>query len=382
MTWKFPLSDIDYGEEEEEAVQAVLRSRWLTMGEVTDTFEREFAAYNNVKHAIAVSSCTAALHLACVALGLGPGDEVILPALTFVATANAVLYTGARPVFADITGVNNFNISPESISHAINWRTKAIIVMHYAGYSCDMQAIMALAKQHNLFVIEDAAHALGGGLDGKLLGTWGDMGCFSFFSNKNLVTGEGGMVVTGNDELSDKIKKLRSHGMTSLTWDRHSGHASSYDVVTLGYNYRLDEIHSALGRVQLRKLDRNNQLRRNLTDTYRQVFHDLAPAIEFPFVGHPGVTAAHIMPILLPEETERDAMMDFMKNSGIQTSMHYPPIYGFRYYAEHGYESEDLPATDEVAGREVTLPLYPGLNADDIAFIAQSAQDALEFARQ
>ncbi len=210
----------------------------------------EFAG---TKHAIAVNNATAALHLACMALSLGEGDEVILPSLTFVATANAIRYTGATPVFADLESEDWLCISLQAIEEKITERTKAIMVMHYAGFACDMPAIVELAKKYRLFVIEDAAHAVGASLQGRALGSWGgDLGCYSFFGNKNMTTAEGGMVLTNSDELAEKVRIMRSHGMTSLTWDRHKGHASTYDVVALGYNYRIDEIRAAIGIEQLK----------------------------------------------------------------------------------------------------------------------------------
>ena len=201
MSWRVPLSDLSFGPEEAEAVTEVIQGRWLTMGAVTEKFERSFAEYLGMRHAIAVSNATVALHLACLAAGLGPGDEALVPSLSFVATANAVLYTGAQVRFADILGPDELTVSPDALETAITPRTKAILVMHYAGYPCRMKAIMELASQHGLAVIEDAAHAPGVWLDGKALGGWGDAGCFSFFSNKNLVTGEGGMLVTNRDEI-------------------------------------------------------------------------------------------------------------------------------------------------------------------------------------
>ena len=236
MNWIVPLSDIKFEKEEQDAVRNVLESGWLTMGAVTQKFEEEFCAYTHNKHAFAVSNATVALHMACLALGIGPGDEVIVPSLTFVATANAVRYVGAQPVFADICSENDLTISLDSIRRVATPRTRAVIVMHYAGYACDMPAILAWAEENRLPVIEDAAHAVGSWLQDRHLGTWGAAGCFSFFSNKNLSTGEGGMLVTDDDNLAEKFKLLRSHGMTSLTWDRHQGHAWSYDVVDLGYN--------------------------------------------------------------------------------------------------------------------------------------------------
>ena len=209
MSWKYPLSDIDIDKREIEAVKEVLCLKWLTMGEVTQKFEDEFQKFIGVKHAIAVTNCTAALHLALKGLGIGHGDEVIVPSLTFVATSNAILYVDAKPVFADITSLDNWNISPEDIEKKISSRTKAIIVMHYGGYPCDMDSINYIAEKHNLFVIEDAAHAPGAEYNGKKCGSLSDVGCFSFFSNKNMTTGEGGMITTDDDALANKIRLMR-----------------------------------------------------------------------------------------------------------------------------------------------------------------------------
>lgn len=376
MQWRIPLSDICFGIEEETIVQDVIKSRWLTMGEITQAFEQEFAAYNHVAHAVAVTNGTAALHLACMAAGLGPGDEVILPALTFVATANAVQYTGATPVFADIESEGNLNISPSSIEEHITDNTRAIMVMHYGGYACDMPSIMEIANRFDLIVIEDAAHAIGSELEGKKLGTWGKMGCFSFFSNKNLVTGEGGMIVTHDEKLAKKTRTLRSHGMTTLTWDRHKGHAWSYDVAELGFNYRMDEIRAAIGRVQLGKLDRNNTLRRDLTDYYYELLAELTPDVTIPFGKHPGVSSCHILPILLPPRADRTLFMEQLKGKGIQTSIHYPPINKFSAYSKANVFQDTLPITEDIANREVTLPLYPALTRSQVEIIVQAVRDA------
>jgi dTDP-4-amino-4,6-dideoxygalactose transaminase len=363
----------------------VLHSKWLTMGGVTQSFEAEYAAAHGAAHAIAVSNATQALHLACLALGIGPGDEVIVPALTFVATANAVLYTGASVRFADILGPGELTVDPADIEACITPRTKAIIVMHYGGYPCRMPEICQVAGRHGLAVIEDAAHAPGAWLDGRALGTWGEIGCFSFFSNKNLSTGEGGMLLTQRAELAQKLRLLRSHGMTSLTWDRHHGHASSYDVVELGYNDRIDEIHSALGRVQLRKLVANNAHRRDLTDRYWQAFQ--GSPLELPFREsftaryrpyHPRayLPAHHLMPVLLPPGTNRAGVVERMKAAGIQTSLHYPPVHSFCYYQAR-YPSVDLPRTTEAAAREVSLPLYPTLTVGQVQVVAETLLAAL-----
>jgi dTDP-4-amino-4,6-dideoxygalactose transaminase len=380
MEWRIPLADIDFDEAEELAVLQVVKSRWLTMGANTQAFEEEFAAHTGAKHAIAVANGTAALHLACMAVGLGTGDEVITPSLTFVATANAVRYTGASPVFADIESLQDLDISLSSIEQNLTKQTRAIMVMHYAGYPCDMIAIMDFAKAHHLIVIEDAAHASGSKIDGRDMGTWGDVGCFSFFSNKNMTTGEGGMVVTNDDEIAQKLRILRSHGMTTMSWDRHRGHAWSYDVVDLGYNYRIDEIRAALGRVQLSKLDRNNERRRKLTALYRDLLQEIAPAIIIPFKESRGISSSHILPIVLPDGTDRLQFMEQMKSFGIQTSIHYPPIHKFKIYSEGAKSRWDLPITEDVANREVTLPLYPTMSEEDVSTVVQSVRDSLHAA--
>jgi len=369
MDWRVPLADLDYGQEEEGSVLQVLRSKWLTMGAVTQEFEAQFCHMAGTKHAIAVSNATEALHLACLSLGIGPGDEVITPSLSFVATSNAVLYTGAEVHFADIIGPDELTIDPEDIVRQITPRTKAIIVMHYGGFPCRMKEILAVAKHYNLLVIEDAAHAPGASLDGKAIGTWGTIGCFSFFSNKNLSTGEGGMLVTDHDEVAEKVRLLRSHGMTSLTYDRHLGHAYSYDVVDLGFNYRIDEIRSALGLEQLKKLIVNNSRRKAWTEQYWQALE--GSGVGLPFRGKAGSPSFHIFPILLPSEFNRKAFIDSLRAEGIQTSIHYPPTHSFTYYQSR-YGEISLPRTDDISGREVTLPLYPGMGAERVDMVADA----------
>jgi dTDP-4-amino-4,6-dideoxygalactose transaminase len=383
MEWRVPLSDLDYGPEEEQAALEVIRRRWLTMGAVTQELERSFSDLLQVEHAVAVSNATEALHLACLALEIGPGDEVIVPSLTFVATANAVLYTNAEVRFADIIGADDLNISPAGIERLITPRTRAIVVVHYGGYACRMPEIVEIARRHGVAVIEDAAHAPGASLRGRALGTWGDVGCFSFFSNKNLATGEGGMLVTHRQEIAERARLLRSHGMTTLTWDRHRGHASSYDVVALGYNYRIDEIRSALGLVQLRKLSASSARRKGLTDRYRRALADGGArfaGIEMPFANAPGESAHHILPVLLPEGAGRQTFISSMRESGVQTSIHYPPIHEFSYYRKR-YPGVSLPITEAIAAREVTLPLYPTMRDEDVDAVVTAAAAALAAAR-
>lgn len=380
--WKIPLSDLYFGPEEAEAARSVVASGWLTMGERTQAFERALGEAFGATGVLALTNCTAALHLAYLAVGVGPGDEVICPSLTFVATANAALTAGADVVLADVLGPHDLTIEPADIERKITPRTKAIAVVHYAGYPCDMDAILAIAEKHRIAVIEDAAHAPLATYKGRGLGTIGDVGCYSFFSNKNLSTGEGGAIVARTEELQKKLKLMRSHGMTTLTLDRHKGHAFSYDVVLAGQNYRIDEIRSAIGLVQLGRLAEGNRMRRAVVERY----HDkLAQDGRFglPFQGFAakgiGESAYHIMPVLLPEGTPREAMMAAMKARGIQTSVHYPPIHAFSFHGDTPRVRRDnLPKTDALAPRELTLPLFPRMTEAQVDEVCASLAASLD----
>ncbi len=377
MKWKYPLSDIDLGREEEREVLRVLRSKWLSTGPVTERFENAFSGYVGGGYATAVSNGTAALHLALASVGIGEGDEVILPSLTFVATANAVLYVGARPVFADIVSTNDLTISPEEIEKKITGKTKAVMVMHYGGYPCDMKAILGMAKRYGFYVIEDAAHAPGAEYRGKKCGVIGEIGCFSFFSNKNLVTGEGGMVVTRDKALAQRIRRMRSHGMETLSWDKYRGRLSSYDIGGLGYNYRTTEIQSALGLVQLKKLDRNNRKRKRLVEAYVKGLQEIEE-ISLPFSQLRGHPSYHLFTVLVAPHIDRNKVMERLKRFGIQTSVHYPPVHLFSFYRKRfGFKKGMLPKTEEVSTREMTLPLHPGMNDGDVKWIAEKVREAL-----
>ncbi|MDI6719351.1 MAG: DegT/DnrJ/EryC1/StrS family aminotransferase [Methanomicrobiales archaeon] len=378
MAWKIPLSDITLDEEELSAVREVLASRWLSMGAVTEEFERLFADYVGTRHAFAVSSGTAALHIAHRVLGISSGDRVITPSLTFVATSNSILYCGGSPLFADINGPDDLNISPEAVWENVTPETRAITVVHYAGYPCDMRILLTVAEENGLPLIEDAAHALGAEYRGAKCGSMGDIGCFSFFANKNLTTGEGGMIVTNDDALAEKVRLLRSHGMTSLTWDRHRGHGFSYDVTDLGFNYRLTEIASALGIVQLRRLDTMNRQRANLVSEYRRRLEGI-PGISCPFQHYPEGSSHHIMPVIVSGELDRTTLMASLKEEGIQTSIHYPPIHLFTYYRQTlGAARGSLPWTEFAGDHELTLPLYPGMTVSDVGYITDCIREITE----
>ena len=268
--WKVPLADIVVDEDLADAALETFRSGWWSMGPRVLEFEGQFASFCGSAHAVAVANGTAALHLGLLAVGCGPGDEVVVPSLNFVAAANAIVHTGAEPVFCDVLGPEEPNLDPADVEAALTDRTKAIVALHYAGYPCEMDALRALAETRGLAIVEDAAHAPGASLGGRMCGTLGDVGCFSFFSNKNLPVGEGGMVVTDDDGLAEQLRLLRSHGMTTLTWDRQRGHAADYDVVLPGFNYRLDEMRAAVGSKQLELLPGENAARGRVVARYRR----------------------------------------------------------------------------------------------------------------
>ncbi len=379
MAWKIPLAEPVLGKEEEDAVRAVVASGWLTMGERTAELERRLGEALGSPRVLAVTNCTAALHLAYLAVGVGPGDEVICPSLTFVATANAALAVGATVVLADVVGENDLCVDPVDVERKIGPRTKAISVVHYGGYPCDMDALGEIAGARGIALVEDAAHAPLASWRGRALGTIGDVGCFSFFSNKNMTTGEGGAVASQTDELHQRLRLLRSHGMTTLTLDRHKGHAFSYDVLLAGHNYRIDEMRSALGIVQLGRLPELNARRRALVERYRARLDSrlVVPFRDFDArgVGEPGY---HLMVVLLPEGTARQGVMERLKALGIQTSIHYPPIHHFSHHRESAaVRTELLPRTDALASRLLTLPLYPGMKGDDVDEVCAALAAAL-----
>lgn len=382
MAWQVPLFDLEYDEREEAVVLEVLRSNWLTMGEKTAAFESAFAAALGGGRVLAVANGTSALHLAVRAAGIGPGDEVIVPDLTFVATANAVLYEGATPVFADVVGEHDLTVDPADIAAKVTPRTKAIMVVHYAGYPCRMDEVLATAREYGLAVIEDCAHAPGASHRGRPLGTLGDFGCFSFFSNKNLATGEGGAIWCRDDTTAEKLRLMRSHGMTAQTLERHKGHAWGYDVVALGFNYRLTEIEAALALVQLEKLAAGNAKRRALTERYRELLAEI-PGIEVPFAGFEtawgfeGVSSYHVMVVLLPPGTYRESVQSALKDAGIQTSVHYRPIHTFSSPSLAAARAQGPERVTAIGPRILTLPLWPGMSAAQVELVCSALETAL-----
>ena len=370
MDWRVPLFNLNLGDAERHAVQAVMDSGWLTMGEEVLAFEREFAAFTGAGHAVAVANCTAAIHLTLKALDVGPGDEVICPALNFCAGPNVIVVLGAKVIFADISSHDDLCLSPIDVEARITSKTKAVMVMHYAGYPCDMDAFRLLTEKHGLLLVEDAAHAPGAGLGAQRCGTLSRAACFSFYSNKNLTTGEGGMITTGDRELAERLRLLRSHGMTTSTLDRHKGHAFDYDLSEPGFNYRIDEMRAAVGRVQLSRLGEFNERRKMLNDRYRANLSGVN-GIFLPFNEHRGTPAYHIRPILLEPGIDRKTFMAALRNEGIQTSIHYPPIHGFRWYRNR-YPGVMLPVTEDAAARLVTLPLYSSMSEEAVDLVCDA----------
>lgn len=377
-----PLFDVQLEQTHLDAVADTLRSGWLTMGPRTQEFEQVFAEHLGCTHAIALASCTAALHLAYLAAGVGPGDEVIVPPITFVATAAAARYCGAEPVFADIKGNHDLGIDPEDVARKVTPRTKAVCAVHYGGYAAELDALRGICAEAGIALIEDAAHSpsatpVG---DSRKLGTHGLAGCFSFFSNKVLSCGEGGLLATDDDDVAATVRSLRSHALTSGTWDRHRGHAHGYDVVGLGYNYRMDEPRAALLTARLAGLEDDIARRRQLVHRYRQLLADLEGVVVPYEDAEVDVSSCYVMPVIVEDHELRDPLRAFMlEQRRVQTSVLYPALHELSAYADR---AADLPRS-ELAGRaELTLPLFPTLTeADQDRVVASLADGVQELSR-
>jgi dTDP-4-amino-4,6-dideoxygalactose transaminase len=359
------------GSEEKAALCEVIESGWITMGDKVRQFEAAFAALHEAEDSVAVASCTAALHLILHALNIGPGDEVLVPSLTFVATANCVLYVGADPVFVDIESLDMPLLSLEDAEAKCTSRTKAVILMHYGGYLANRDAWRALARRKGLLLIEDAAHA-----PGKAeVGSYGIAAAFSFYGNKNMTTAEGGAVISSDRALLEKIRQMRGHGMTSGTRQRLASRNPNYDVTMLGFNYRMDELRAAVGLVQLKSLKQWNDTRRRLADRYRRCIARCCPSVRVPF-PQTASSAHHIMPILLPDAGMRTAVIDRLSDLGVQTTIHYPPVHRLTFLQERCKDTR-LPLTDEFACRELTLPLHPKMEDEMVEAVVERLATAL-----
>jgi dTDP-4-amino-4,6-dideoxygalactose transaminase len=376
--WNIQLFKLNFDDREAKAVSDVLSDKWLSMGEKILTFEERFGEFlGDGACCSAVANGTAALHMALLALGVKSGDEVIIPSLTFVADLNVVNMVGAIPVLADCASLDDWNISGSAIEKLATSRTKAVIIVHYAGFPCaDIASISRFCRDNNIGLIEDVAHAPGASVAGRSCGTFGSIGCFSFFSNKNLSIGEGGMVTTLNDDLHQKLRYLRSHGMTTLTLDRHKGRGFTYDVALPGLNYRMDEMRAAIGCVQLEKLPKGNSRRELLSNRYRTNLTGTSVSIPFNDQPKNAKSVHHILPVLLPSGCDRKFVMNSLKSKGIQSSIHYPPFWGFKAY-QGKFSPNQAPITAEICKRQLTLPLFPTMTDDEVDQVTTALLEAL-----
>lgn len=360
------------GAEEKTALADVIDSGWITMGERVRAFELELARIHAVEDSVAVNSCTAALHLILHGLGIGPGDEVLVPSMTFVATANCVLYVGATPVFVDIESMDLPLMSILDAEAKCTSRTKAIILVHYAGYLADKDLWQSFARRKGIVIVEDAAHSPGL----VEVGTYGVAAAFSFYGNKNITTAEGGAIIANDPVLSAKVRQLRGHGMTSGTFQRLTSRSPNYDVTMLGFNYRMDEFRAAVGLVQLKHLKRWNDVRRRLTKIYRLLLAERCPSVGVPF-AEARASTHHIMPVLLPQADVRNAVIGHLRDREIQTTVHYPPVHRLTYYRECQPDIR-LPKTEEFARRELTLPLHPEMKMASVETVVDALKSAVE----
>lgn len=359
------------GEPEKRAVADVIDDGWLTMGDRVRRFETEFATVHGARDAVAVNSATAALQLSLATFDVSRGDEVLVPSMSFVATAAVVIQEGARPVFVDIESLNRPHLDLRDAERRLTPRTKAVMVMHYGGYAVDLAPWRAFADEHGLWLFEDAAHAAG--LPG--VGSMSDAASFSFFSNKNMTTAEGGMMIVADDDRRERARLLRAHGMTASTLERDRGRAVGYDVVECGHNFRMDEIRAAIGIVQLARLVDWNNTRKGLIAHYRRLLAEVLPQIAAVFTPEME-TSGHLMSVVLPDSCDRGSVMASLRHAGIQSSVHYSPIHEFDYYRrEFGVQA--LPLSEEFGRRQLTLPLHARLRPQDVERVVEQLAIAI-----
>jgi UDP-4-amino-4,6-dideoxy-N-acetyl-beta-L-altrosamine transaminase len=369
-----PFCQPDIGQAEIDEVVDTLRSGWITTGPKTKRFEDEFRHYVGSKHAIAVNSCTAALHMALAAAGIGPGDEVITSPLTFCSTANVILHLGARPVFADIG--EDYNIDPGEVERCITPTTKAIIPVHYSGQPCRMDEILACARKHALLIIEDAAHAIGARYHNSMIGTVSDVTAFSFYAIKNMTTAEGGMITTNMDELADRMRLLCLHGISKDAWKRYTSQGSwYYEVIHAGYKYNMTDIQAALGLHQLARLEGFLEVRGKYAALYDSAF-DHIPEIQTP-IRNPDVRHAwhlYVVQLNLEQLTiDRAQFIEALRAKNIGTSVHFIPVHLHPYYRQtFGYKRGDFPNAERIYDRIVSLPLYPKMTERDVSDVIEA----------
>lgn len=380
MRWRLPLADVRLSEPVIAAATEALRSNWLTMGPRTQALEADFAAAVGSPHAVAVSSGSAGLHLACLAAGVGEGDEVIVPALSFVADAHAPHWCGGRAVFADISSERLPLLDPEAVEPLLGERTKAVLAVHMYGYALELDDLRELCNERGIALIEDCCEATGARFaDGSATGTIGQSGVFSFFAKTKLPVGEGGIVVTGDEEVADRVRLLRSHAMTSVTWDRHRGHAETYDITDLGFNYRLDEPRAAMAAAHLQELDGKLVALRATVAAYRERLAAVE-GVTLPFTDEQVARASHFaFPVLLADPATRDRVREALAARGVQTT-YYPAITQLGLYEEAARE-HPCPLAEEFAGRHLVLPLSSMMGSADVELACEELAAALAIAR-
>ncbi len=373
MSYSIPLFKLNFDDAEIKAVTETIQSQWISTGPKCEELERNFSEFIDVPFALSLSNCTSALHLAMKILDIGIEDEVICPSLTFAASVNSIRYVNAIPVFCDIISNEDLNIDPVKAEKLITPKTKAILAVHFAGFPCDMTAISELAGKYNLKIIEDASHAPGSEYGGRKLGSIGDVACFSFFSNKNISTGEGGVLLTKNEELYNRAKLLRSHGMTTMSYQRALGHATEYDIAELGYNFRMDDMRASIGIVQLNKLPEDLDKRQIIRQKYLNMLSQNNNLI-IPFAKNTEFVTNYIFPVILKNSNKqkRDAVRHALHDAGIQTSIHYPAIHRFSVYKDY---TKSLPITEYVSDNEITLPIFGTLTDDEIEYICDKLEE-------
>jgi UDP-4-amino-4,6-dideoxy-N-acetyl-beta-L-altrosamine transaminase len=370
-----PYAHHTINDEDIEAVTRALKSNWITTGPTIDRFERAICDYVKTMFGVAVNSGTSALDIAIASLGLKVGEVITTP-FTFVATANVILFNGLRPVFADIRR-DTYNIDPEKIREKITDKTRAIICVDYAGQPCDLKEIKEIAAEHNLYLVEDAAQALGSEYEGKKLGSFADVTEFSFHPAKHITTGEGGMCVTDNEELADKMRMLRNHGIDKDARERYGQSASwSYDQKLLSRNYRMTDFQAALGISQLKRIEKFIKRRKEIAKIYTEAFDNISevmtPYVQ-PYVRH----TWHLYTILL-NGIDRGKFFKWMREANIGVNVHYIPVYRHSYYEHFKLEREDFPVTEDIFNRIITLPLFPKMNDKDVYDVVDAVRKGIK----